>query len=195
MQSIFAEAPVYEAKLTEAATAADLFEGYRDGHSHRVASVVDAIGSVLGLDAHDRFFLRQAALARNCGEMQMNRSYITLPRLLSSEERLDLQRHPVIGEQWCAKNGLSQGVQLIVRWHHEWWNGGGYPDALEGEQIPLAARILRLVDTYSALTENRAFREALTDETARQFVIEWAGIEFDPAVVRAFLSLPVDEVN
>ena len=179
----------------EAATAADLFEGYRDGHSHRVASVVDAIGSVLGLDAHDRFFLRQAALARNCGEMQMNRSYITLPRLLSSEERLDLQRHPVIGEQWCAKNGLSRGVQLIVRWHHEWWNGGGYPDALEGEQIPLAARILRLVDTYSALTENRAFREALTDETARQFVIEWAGIEFDPAVVRAFLSLPVDEVN
>ena len=195
MQSIFAEAPVYEAKLTEAATAADLFEGYPDGHSLRVASVVDLIGSVLGLDAHDRFFLRQAALARNCGEMQMNRSYITLPRLLSSEERLDLQRHPVIGEQWCATNDLSRGVQLIVRWHHEWWNGGGYPDALEGEQIPLAARILRLADTYSALTEKRAFREALTDETARRFLIEWAGIEFDPAVVRAFLSLPVDEVH
>ena len=195
MQSIFAEAPVYEAKLMEAATAADLFEGYPDGHSLRVASVVDSIGSVLGLESHDRFFLRQAALARNTGEMQMNRSYITLPRVLSSDERLDLQRHPVIGEQWCAKKGLSRGVQLIVRWHHEWWNGGGYPDALEGEQIPLAARILRLADTYSALTEKRPFREAMPDETARRFLIEWAGIEFDPAVVRAFLSLPVDEVN
>ncbi|MBP7377923.1 MAG: HD domain-containing protein, partial [Pyrinomonadaceae bacterium] len=79
---------------------------------------------------------------------------------------------------------------LIVRWHHEWWNGSGYPDGLEGEQIPLAARILRVADTYSALVADRPFRGALTDENARKYLIEWAAIEFDPTVVKAFLALP-----
>ena len=81
----------------------------------------------------------------------MNRDYIRANRILTDEERIDLQRHPVIGEQEVAKRGLSRAVQLLVRWHHEWWNGMGYPDALEREQIPLAARILRVADTYCAL--------------------------------------------
>jgi HD-GYP domain-containing protein (c-di-GMP phosphodiesterase class II) len=190
MQSILAEPSVYDEKLLAASTAADDFQGYASGHSRRVADLVDALGRAMNLDGHDRFFLQQAALVRNAGELEMNRDYMGLPRALTADERLDLQRHPVIAEQWCAKNGISRGVQLIVRWHHEWWNGGGYPDGLEGGQIPLAARVLRLADTYSALTAKRHFREAVTSQAARRYLVEWAGIEFDPAAVQALLSLP-----
>ncbi len=190
MQSILAEKPKFDEKLISLSRQADLFEGYSAGHSVRIAEIVDSLGLVFNFEPHDRLLLQQAALVRNVGEMQMNRDYIRSGSVLSPEERLDLERHPVIGEQAAAKMGLSRGVQLIVRWHHEWWNGSGYPDGLEGEQIPLAARILRVADTYSALVADRPFRTALTDENARKYLIEWAAIEFDPTVVKAFLALP-----
>ena len=78
---------------------------------------------------------------------------------------------------------------MIIRWHHEWWNGGGYPDALHREEIPLAARILRVADSYAALTDSRPFRAAITKDRARDHMAEWAGIEFDPGVVNVLLSL------
>ena len=119
----------------------------------------------------------------------MAREYIKENRVLTPEEFLDMQRHPVIGEQETARRGMSRGVQLLVRWHHEWWNGAGYPDALEGEHIPLAARILRVADSYAALTDNRPRRTAMEDAEAKHYMIEWAGLEFDPKVVKAFLSI------
>lgn len=126
----------------------------------------------------------------------MARGYISAARALTVNERFDLERHPVIGEQEAARLGLPRGVQLIVRWHHEWWNGGGYPDRIEGEQIPLAARILRAADTYAALVSPRPYREALSEAEARRFVAEWAGIEIDPDVARALLYLPsVDQTR
>jgi len=133
--------------------------------------------------------MEQAALVHDLGEVLMDRSYLKENRILTAEEYLDMQRHPVIGEQEAAKQGLSRGVQLLIRWHHEWWNGNGYPDGLGGEQIPLAARILRVADTFSALTGERPFRKPITAEDARRYLIEWAGIEFDPRVVKAILSM------
>jgi HD-GYP domain-containing protein (c-di-GMP phosphodiesterase class II) len=78
-----------------------------------------------------------------------------------------------------------------VRWHHEWWNGSGYPDALERSQIPLAARILRLTDSFCALTVDRPYRAAVSEAEARRYLTEWAGIEFDPAIVKEFLNLKI----
>jgi HD-GYP domain-containing protein (c-di-GMP phosphodiesterase class II) len=102
---------------------------------------------------------------------------------------VDLSRHPVLGEREASRVGADRASQLLVRWHHEWWNGGGYPDALRREEIPLAARILRLADSYAALTDARPFRAAMTEEDARHVLIDGAGIEFDPGVVNVFLSL------
>jgi HD-GYP domain-containing protein (c-di-GMP phosphodiesterase class II) len=76
-----------------------------------------------------------------------------------------------------------------VRWHHEWWNGGGYPDALRQHEIPLAARILRVADSYASLTDARPYRPAMSEDAARGLIIERAGMEFDPDVVTALLSL------
>ena len=113
----------------------------------------------------------------------------SITNALSPDERLDLARHPVIGEREASRVGADRAAQLLVRWHHEWWNGAGYPDALRREEIPLAARILRVADSYAALTDTRPFRPALSDEEARRELVQRAGIEFDPAVVSVFLSL------
>jgi HD-GYP domain-containing protein (c-di-GMP phosphodiesterase class II) len=179
----------FDSEILSLSAKMDAFEGYVHPHSKRIASISDALGKAFNLASHDRFFLQQAALIHDIGEMVMDREYLQVNRILSGDERIDMQRHPVIGEQQAAKHGLTRAAQLLVRWHHEWWNGRGYPDGLAFEQIPLAARILRLADTYCALTDARPFRKGLSDHEARTYVTEWAGIEFDPAVVKVFLSL------
>ena len=171
------------------AAEADRFEGYARPHAARVAAIADALAEAFGLGREDRANLRIAALAHDLGELAMERDYIKRSGPLNDEERLDLARHPVIGEQEAARSGADRGAQLLVRWHHEWWDGAGYPDALRGEQIPLPARILRAADSYAALTDDRPFRRALTEEAARRHIAEWAGLEFDPRVARALLSL------
>ena len=179
----------FDERLLELSSEMDEFEGYSHAHGLRIATIADAIGKQFSLAAHDRFFMQQAALVHDIGELVMNRDYIKESRVITHDEILDLHRHPVIGEQETARRGMSRGVQLLVRWHHEWWNGAGYPDALEGEQIPLAARILRVADSYAALTDNRPRRQAMQDDEAKHYMTEWAGLEFDPKVVKAFLSI------
>lgn len=183
---------VYPA-LVDAATDCDEFEGFSRGHSQRLAERADELARSLGLSEHDRSVLQQAALIRNIGARIMGRDYIQAARILTADERIDLQRHPVIGEQAAAKLGLGRGVQLVVRWHHEYWNGSGYPDRLAGLQIPMAARLLRVVDTHFSLTSSRPFRAAMSAEMAAKHMIDWAGIEFDPSVVAAYLELPQGE--
>src|SRR5687767_868170 len=172
------------------ATASDEFEGYAHPHAARIARIADALARLFNLAQQDRASLRLAALAHDLGEVTMERDYIKRKGTLTEDERLDLARHPVIGEQEAARAGADRGAQLLVRWHQEWWSGSGYPDALRREQIPLGARILRVADTYAALTDDRPYRPARTEEAARKHLVEWAGLEFDPHVVGAFLSLP-----
>ncbi len=188
MQSILANNTEKDQNLLRLAAKIDGFEGYHSPHGQRIAAIADVMATYFNLASRDRFFLQQAALIHDVGEMQMNRDYIRVPRKLSDSERLDLQRHPVIGEQEASKLGLPRGTQLIIRWHHEWWNGSGYPDGIESEEIPLAARILRVSDTYAAMTAARPFRAAMAADEAKKYLIEWAGIEFDPTVVKAFLA-------
>lgn len=176
-------------RILKIARATDAFEGYENAHSTRIAALADALARQFNLASHDRDSLRQAALLHDIGAGVMNRDYIKTNRMLRADERVDMQRHTVIGEQETAKRGLNRAVQLLVRWHHEWWNGTGYPDALERTQIPLAARILRVCDTFCAMTENRPFRQLKSENEARKYLTEWAGIEFDPQIVKAFLAL------
>ncbi|HEY3103319.1 MAG TPA: HD domain-containing phosphohydrolase [Pyrinomonadaceae bacterium] len=167
----------------------DRFERYANPHAARVASIADEIGKSFNLGARDRLSLRVAALAHDLGEAAMARDYIDRDGPLSDDERIDLARHPLFGEREAAEAGADRGAQLLVRWHHEWWNGDGYPDGLRFEQIPLGARILHVADAYAALTDERPFRPALSEKQAREHLLEWIGVQFDPGVVRALLSL------
>ena len=193
MNSINAQETRYEDHLLTISAAMDEFEGYGQPHGKRVAAIADALALKFNFASHDRHALGQAALVHDAGELVMNREYIKADRVLRDEERVDMQRHTVIGEQEAAKRGLTRAVQLLVRWHHEWWNGGGYPDALVGEQIPLAARILRVADTYASMTEARPHRAAISAAEAKRYLIEWAGIEFDPKIVKYFLLLKASD--
>lgn len=175
--------------FSDLAGRADEFENYANPHSVRIASIADQIARTFRLGPRDRFSLRIAAMAHDLGEVVMNRDYIHRRGTLSDDERIDLARHPLFSEREAATAGADRGSQLLVRWHHEWWNGSGYPDGLRFEQIPLGARILRVADSYASLTDARPFRAAFTEQQAREHLIEWTGIEFDPRVVRALLTL------
>jgi HD-GYP domain-containing protein (c-di-GMP phosphodiesterase class II) len=193
MSSIYDEQRESERVITEVfmrmAAATDEFEGYANAHAARISRLADEVAKLFHMAHQDRHSLRIAALAHDLGEAAMERDYIKRDGKLSEEERLDLYRHPVIGEQEAARSGADRASQLLVRWHHEWWNGTGYPDALCTEAIPLGARILRVCDSYAALTDARPYRPARTEAEARRHLTDWAGIEYDPRVVRAFLSL------
>jgi HD-GYP domain-containing protein (c-di-GMP phosphodiesterase class II) len=178
------------------AAAADEFERYKHPHAARIAAIADRLAESFHLAPQDRRSLRRAAYMHDLGEVAMERDYIQRAGPLTDEERVDLARHPVIGEQEAARASADRAVQLLVRWHHEWWNGAGYPDALRQTEIPLAARILRVADSYAALTDARPFRPAMTKDSARQHLIDSAAIEFDPAVVTVLLSLQgLDELQ
>jgi putative nucleotidyltransferase with HDIG domain len=189
MENFSAKEAEFDERVLKIAGATDEFEGYRTAHASRLANLADSLARTFNLASHDRYSLRQAALLHDVGEALMNREYIRNNRPLREDERVDMQRHTIIGEQEAAQRGLNRAVQLLVRWHHEWWNGAGYPDALEREQIPFAARILRVCDTFSALTDVRPYRAATSEAEAERYLTEWAGIEFDPVIVKAFLAL------
>ena len=167
----------------------DEFEGYPNAHATRIAAIADQLAKVFSLGARDRFSLRVAALAHDLGETLMDRDYIRRQGPLSEDERVDLARHPLLSEREAGFAGADRGAQLLVRWHHEWWNGSGYPDGLRFEQIPLGARILRVADAYASLTDARPFREPFSEQQAREHILEWTGLEFDPRVVRALLAI------
>lgn len=178
--------------FVQLAKTGDKFERYESAHAQRIAMIADEIAQEFHLARHDRGSLYAAALLHDLGEVAMERDYIQASNRLSHEERIDLSRHPVIGEREASRVGADRAAQLLVRWHHEWWNGTGYPDALRREEIPLAARILRVADSYAALTDDRPFRPSLSEEAARRELTNRAGIEFDPGVVSVFLSLNVN---
>ena len=167
----------------------DEFEGYPNAHATRIAAIADQLAKTFSLGARDRFSLRVAALAHDLGETLMDRDYIRRQGPLSEDERVDLARHPLFSEREASVAGADRGAQLLVRWHHEWWNGSGYPDGLRFEQIPLGARILRVADAYASLTDARPFREPFSEQQAREHILEWTGLEFDPRVVRALLAI------
>src|SRR5690348_2248058 len=171
------------------ASAADAFERYANPHASRLAAIAAELARIFHMARQDRSSLQVAALLHDLGEVVMEREYIHRNGKLIDEERIDLARHPVIGEKEAARAGADRPAQLLVRWHHEWWNGSGYPDALRREEIPLAARILRVADSYVALTDARPFRAALTVAAARRELVDRAGIEFDPSVVNVLLKL------
>jgi len=178
-----------EDALLQLAIATDKFEQYQKPHASQIAAIADEVARSFNLAPQDRSSLRVAALLHDLGEAAMDRQYIQRAGTLTDEERIDLARHPVIGEQEAAQVGADRAAQLLIRWHHEWWNGSGYPDALRRDEIPLGARILRVADSYAALIEKRPFRPALSEAEARRELANWAGIELDPRVVNTLLSL------
>ncbi|HEY7182576.1 MAG TPA: HD domain-containing phosphohydrolase [Blastocatellia bacterium] len=182
-------------RLLKIAIEIDRVEGYSEPHAIAIAWTAEKIGMRMGLHGIDLTALKFAALAHDLGERAMKRNYLLRPSELSWEETLDLWRHPILGEQAAGELKLPRQTQLLVRWHHEWWNGGGYPDGLAGEAIPPGARILRAVDSYFALISDRPHRRRFDRAEAEQVIADLAGIEFDPQVAKLLLQVIAEEAG
>lgn len=180
-------------RLLKLAVEIDRVEGYSEPHALAIARLSEKLGALMGLHGTDLTALKFAALVHDIGERQTKRNYLLRPDALTWEETLDLWRHPILGEQAAAELRLPRHAQLLIRWHHESWNGLGYPDGLAGEAIPLGARILRAVDSYYALTSTRPQRGRFESADVEQIIADLAGIEFDPLVVKFLLTILVEE--
>lgn len=180
-------------RLIQLATETDRIEGYDQPHATALARLTHVLSNEFEIYGPDLTALLFAALGHDLGVRKWKRTYLLRNGPLSWEETLDLWRHPILGEQQAAELHLPRHTQLLIRWHHEWWNGQGYPDGLAESAIPLGARILRVADTYCALTASRPYREAFDPLEAEQIVADQAGIEFDPMVVEVLLAYLEEE--
>ncbi len=168
----------------------DSVEGYPDPHAWKVAGLAEAVGRKLGLEEPSICSLRIAAFLHDCGEMNLPREIFKKKGTLDEEESFILRTHPLLGEMAMRKT-LSRydDVPCIIRWHHERWDGNGYPDRLQGEEIPITARILAVTDAWSAMAGDRPFREPLSAKKIRREFETQSGMQFDPEVVAAWVDV------
>jgi putative nucleotidyltransferase with HDIG domain len=167
------------------ARALEAMDRYTAGHSDRVTRLSRMIALELDLPLEDVEIVTQAALMHDIGKIGCQAN-LNKPGKLSAEEYEIFKAHPTFGRQILEPITFLRPIVAGVHSHHERWDGSGYPDGLRGEEIPLAARILAVADTYDAMTSNRAYRKALGHEVTMNEVRRCAGTQFDPAVVAAF---------
>lgn len=160
------------------------------GHSERVTAYTMELADRMGLDAATQFHIERGALLHDIGKIGIPDRILLKPDKLTPGEWDEMRQHPVIGYGMCAKIDMLKEAAEIVRYHHEAWDGSGYPDGLAGEAIPLGARLFALVDTLDAMTSDRPYRAALPFSAAREEVRKFSGRQFDPALVALFLSVP-----
>jgi putative nucleotidyltransferase with HDIG domain len=171
------------------ARAMDARDTYTADHSERMARWAEAVARRMGCSEEEVREVRWAALLHDIAKLATPDAVLRKPGPLTPEEWEVVKRHPVVGEEILKPVRRLAGVARLVRHHQERWDGTGYPDGLRGEQIPLGARILAVVDAYTAITDHRPYRPARTHEEAVTELRRCAGTQFDPAVVSAFLQV------
>ena len=190
-QKVEAQASRIRASFLSAVTALvyalEAKDEYTSGHSQRVAEVSVAIARELGLQRDNIEKIRLAGLIHDIGKIGMRESILNKPAGLTEEEFQHIKYHPEIGERILNPIVDDEEILMMVRHHHERYDGNGYPDRLSGEQIPLGARILTVADSYDAMTSERPYRKAMSVEFACAEVERFKGTQFDPRVADAFL--------
>jgi hypothetical protein len=159
-------------------------------HSKGVVALALAVGAELRMDAREQRALEFGSLLHDIGKLRTPKEIINKPGKLTEAEWEIIRRHPADGQAMLDRiGGVLAEVGVVVRAHHERWDGGGYPDGLVGAGIPLAARIICACDAYSAMTTTRSYREAMPVEDALAELRRCAGSQFDPAVVDAIVAV------
>ena len=170
------------------AAAIDAKDPYTKGHSERVSAYSMAIARHLEFGFDDVFHVRIAAILHDVGKLGIEDGILNKPGGLTDEEYEIMRRHPVIGAQIMAPISKLKTIIPGIRNHHETWDGKGYPDKLEGEQIPMVARIIGVADTFDAMTTNRPYQKSMSLEYVVDKMKSMAGTRFDPVVVNAFTA-------
>lgn len=161
-------------------------DAYTEGHLHRLARYAVAIGERLGLSEIELTALRYGALLHDVGKIGIDGAIIRKDGPLTPAEYRLMQQHTLIGERIVAPLRMAARVGPIVRGHHERWDGQGYPDGLAGEDIPLGARIVAVVDAFDAMTTQRPYNQVLTTDEALQRLWNGSGTIWDAQIVAHF---------
>lgn len=177
----------HEAMLRALTAAIDARDPYTHGHSARVAEYAGLIARHLGLSETDIRRIHYSGLLHDIGKLGVDDRVLRKHGPLTPDERAAMMDHPVIGAQLLEKAGVFTELLPGVRYHHEWYNGGGYPEGLRGEAIPFDARVIGVADAFDAMTSHRPYRPALTAEEAVTRLQTGRCVQFDPVVVDAFL--------
>jgi putative nucleotidyltransferase with HDIG domain len=158
-------------------------------HSRRVATYAQRLARYLGWNRRDGRDLALAALVHDLGKTWITNDILMKSAALSDEERHIMERHPVIGARILIGCDVHPFYVETVLYHHEAWDGHGYPTGLKGEEIPLSARILTVADVFDVLTSQRPYKAPLSLDAARERLVNGSGASFDPQILRAFLQL------
>ncbi len=175
--------------ITALAAAVDKRDPYTALHSQRVKDIAGDIGRVMRLSEADLEALEWGGLLHDVGKIGVSDAVLLKQDFLTKEERAEMNSHPVLGAQIIQPVTRLSRELPIIRHHHEWYNGSGYPDRLIGDEIPLLARVLHVADSFEAMTSARPYRMTpLTGEQAIAELRKFAGIQFDPRIVDAFVQ-------
>jgi putative nucleotidyltransferase with HDIG domain len=180
----------YLRTLATIAATVELRDAQTGGHCERVAGNARVLARALGLDEEAQRTVHWAGLLHDLGKIGVPEAVLNKPGRLTADELTVMRSHAALGAELLLGSAREfSGLAEIVRAHHEWWNGAGYPDRLSGEAIPLLGRLLSVVDVFEALTGPRPYREPMSTPAALEHIRRGAGSQFDPDVVRAFTAL------
>ena len=174
------EALAHELRLHHAPTA---------DHSHRLAAHARVLAEAMRLDPLNSTEAELVAMLHDVGKLAVDPHILDWPGPLDDGQRERLRRHTIEGEEMLARIAGLEHLAVAVRATHEAWDGSGYPDGLQGDQIPQTARIVSVVDAYDAMTSQRAYRRPLTRREALSRLRAGAGRQFDPRVVGCLLGI------
>ncbi|MER3446260.1 MAG: two-component system response regulator [Candidatus Dadabacteria bacterium] len=181
---------LYSDTLEAMISALDSREHETGYHSYRVTEYALTLAKQVGLVDSDLVIIARGALLHDIGKIGVPDSILLKPGELTEEEWKIMKKHPIFGYELLRKIHFLEGAANIVLTHHEHYDGGGYPYGLRGEEIPIGARIFSIVDAMDALTNDRIYRKGVSFDEARQRIISASGSQFDPEIVRVFLTIP-----
>jgi putative two-component system response regulator len=175
----------YESSLTMLANAIEVRDSYTRGHVERVRDYALMMAEQMGWNGIQLDHLRYGAILHDIGKIHIRESILRKKERLNEDEWAGIREHPVIGGEMVRDIPYLQGAIPIILHHHEYWDGSGYPDHLVGEDIPLSARIVVVADAFDAMTTDRCYQAAKSQEVALAEIIDGSGVKYDPAVVSA----------
>ena len=178
---------VHLATVEALATAIDARDQVGVGHVRRTQIYAVGMGRILGLPESDIHALRTGALLHDIGKLAIPDHILNKPDSLTPAELEKTKIHPLVGASILEKVGFTYPVVPTVKYHHEWWDGRGYPEGLKADEIPLTARILCVADAFDTLRGARPYRPAQPREKARQIIQAESGTRFDPAIVNVLI--------
>ncbi len=183
----------YDATIEGWSRAMDLRDKETEGHTKRVVDMTLKLATDFDFSGEMLMHIRHGALLHDIGKLGVPDNILLKPGKLTDEEWILMKKHPTFAFEMLSPIQYLNRAMNIPYCHHEKWDGTGYPRGLSGEQIPLEARIFAVVDVWDAITSDRPYRKAWTDETSMEHIRSLAGTHFDPRIVERFLELKQEE--